>query len=92
MEFSINAEQLQPQNNSSLLFVYCKESKPEQHLANTLLTQLQQQQKDFIATHTVKDEFLQALAVVNIDKDDYASIQKLAQKLPAGPKSNHHSI
>ncbi|ORF04381.1 leucyl aminopeptidase [Snodgrassella alvi] len=80
MEFSINAEQLQPQNNSSLLFVYCKESKPEQHLANTLLTQLQQQQKDFIATHTVKDEFLQALAVVNIDKDDYASIQKLAAK------------
>lgn len=80
MEFSINAEQLQPQNNSSLLFVYCKESKPEQHLANTLLTQLQQQQKDFISTNTVKDEFLQALAVVNIDKEDYASIQKLAAK------------
>ena len=86
MEFSINAEQLQPQNNSSLLFVYCKESKPEQHLANTLLTQLQQQQKDFIATHTVKDEFLQALAVVNIDKDDYASIQKLAAKAASWSK------
>ena len=86
MEFSINAEQLQPQNNSSLLFVYCKESKPEQHLANTLLTQLQQQQKDFIATHTVKDEFLQALAVVNVDKDDYASIQKLAAKAASWSK------
>ena len=86
MEFSINAEQLQPQNNCSLLFVYCKESKPEQHLANTLLTQLQQQQKDFIATHTVKDEFLQALAVVNIDKDDYASIQKLAAKAASWSK------
>lgn len=86
MEFSINAEQLQPQNNSSLLFVYCKESKPEQHLANTLLTQLQQQQKDFIATHTVKDAFLQALAVVNIDKDDYASIQKLAAKAASWSK------
>lgn len=86
MEFSINAEQLQPQNNSSLLFVYCKESKPEQHLANTLLTQLQQQQKDFIATHTVKDEFLQALAVVNIVKDDYASIQKLAAKAASWSK------
>ena len=86
MEFSINAEQLQPQNNSSLLFVYCRESKPEQHLANTLLTQLQQQQKDFIATHTVKDEFLQALAVVNIDKDDYASIQKLAAKAASWSK------
>lgn len=86
MEFSINAEQLQPQNNSSLLFVYCKESKPEQNLANTLLTQLQQQQKDFIATHTVKDEFLQALAVVNIDKDDYASIQKLAAKAASWSK------
>ena len=86
MEFSINAEQLQPQNNSSLLFVYCKESKPEQHLANTLLTQLQQQQKDFIATHTVKDEFLQALAVVNIDKEDYASIQKLAAKAASWSK------
>ncbi|KEQ00132.1 Leucyl aminopeptidase [Snodgrassella alvi SCGC AB-598-J21] len=86
MEFSINAEQLQPQNNSSLLFVYCKESKPEQHLANTLLTQLQQQQKDFIATHTVKNEFLQALAVVNIDKDDYASIQKLAAKAASWSK------
>ena len=86
MEFSINAEQLQPQNNSSLLFVYCKESKPEQHLANTLLTQLQQQQKDFIATHTVKDEFLQALAVVKIDKDDYASIQKLAAKAASWSK------
>ncbi|NUF09381.1 leucyl aminopeptidase [Snodgrassella sp. ESL0324] len=86
MEFSINAEQLQPQNNSSLLFVYCKESKPEQHLANTLLTQLQQQQKDFIATHTVKDEFLQALAVVNIDKDDYASMQKLAAKAASWSK------
>lgn len=86
MEFSINAEQLQPQNNSSLLFVYCKESKLEQHLANTLLTQLQQQQKDFIATHTVKDEFLQALAVVNIDKDDYASIQKLAAKAASWSK------
>lgn len=86
MEFSINAEQLQPQNNSSLLFVYCKESKPEQHLVNTLLTQLQQQQKDFIATHTVKDEFLQALAVVNIDKDDYASIQKLAAKAASWSK------
>lgn len=86
MEFSINAEQLQPQNNSSLLFVYCKESKPEQHLANTLLTQLQQQQKDFIATHTVKDEFLQALAVVNIDKDDYANIQKLAAKAASWSK------
>lgn len=86
MEFSINAEQLQPQNNSSLLFVYCKESKPEQHLANTLLTQLQQQQKDFIATHTVKDEFLQAIAVVNIDKDDYASIQKLAAKAASWSK------
>ena len=86
MEFSINAEQLQPHNNCSLLFVYCKESKPEQHLANTLLTQLQQQQKDFIATHTVKDEFLQALAVVNIDKDDYASIQKLAAKAASWSK------
>ena len=86
MEFSINAEQLQPQNNSSLLFVYCKESKPEQHLANTLLTQLQQQQKDFISTHTVKDEFLQALAVVNIDKEDYASIQKLAAKAASWSK------
>ena len=86
MEFSINAEQLQPQNNSSLLFVYCKESKPEQHLVNTLLTQLQQQQKDFIATHTVKDAFLQALAVVNIDKDDYASIQKLAAKTASWSK------
>lgn len=86
MEFSINAEQLQPQNNSSLLFVYCKESKPEQHLANTLLTQLQQKQNDFIATHTVKDEFLQALAVVNIDKDDYASIQKLAAKAASWSK------
>lgn len=86
MEFSINAEQLQPQNYSSLLFVYCKESKPEQNLANTLLTQLQQQQKDFIATHTVKDEFLQALAVVNIDKDDYASIQKLAAKAASWSK------
>ena len=86
MEFSIKAEQLQPQNNSSLLFVYCKESKPEHHVANTLLTQLQQQQKDFIATHTVKDEFLQALAVVNIDKDDYASIQKLAAKAASWSK------
>lgn len=92
MEFSINAEQLQPQNNSSLLFVYCKESKPEQHLANTLLTQLQQQQKDFIATHTVKDEFLQALAVVNIDKDDYASIQKLAAKAASWSKEQSSLI
>ncbi|PIT14975.1 leucyl aminopeptidase [Snodgrassella alvi] len=78
MEFSIKTEQLQPQNNSSLLIVCTANSKHNNPVAGTLLSQLQQQQKDFIATHTVELNHVQALAVVCIEKEDYASLQKLA--------------
>jgi leucyl aminopeptidase len=78
MEFNIKAEQLQPQNNSSLLIVCTANSKHNNPVAGTLLSQLQQQPKDFIATHMVEQNHIQALAVACLEKEDYASIQKLA--------------
>ncbi|WP_239423231.1 leucyl aminopeptidase [Snodgrassella communis] len=78
MEFSIKAEQLQPQRNSSLLFVCTANSKHDNSVAGTLLSQLQQQQKDFITANTVEQDQVQSIAVVCIENEDYASIQKLA--------------
>lgn len=86
MEFSIKTELLQPQNNSSLLIITAANNNRNNTVIDTLLSQLDQQEKDFLATHTLEQNQLQAVAVARIEEEDYASIQKLATSVACWAK------
>lgn len=86
MEFSIKTELLQPQNNSSLLIIAAANNNRNNTVIDTLLSQLDQQEKDFLATHTLEQNQLQAVAVARIEEEDYASIQKLATSVACWAK------
>ena len=79
MEFSIKAEQLQPQHGASLLIICTDQSTPQSIPANTLYKQLSDKEKDFIAADFLQTEQIQAMAIAKISQDDYATIQKLAK-------------
>lgn len=86
MKFSIKTELLQPQNNSSLLIIAAANNNRNNTVIDTLLSQLDQQEKDFLATHTLEQNQLQAVAVARIEEEDYASIQKLATSVACWAK------
>lgn len=86
MEFSIKTEQLQPQNNSSLLIIAAANNNRNNTVIDTLLSQLDQQEKDFLATHTLEQNQLQAVAVARIEEEDYVNIQKLATSVACWAK------
>lgn len=79
MEFSIKAEQLQPQHGASLLIICTDQSAPQSIPANTLYKQLTDKEKDFIAADFLQTEQIQSMAIAKISEDDYVAIQKLAQ-------------
>ena len=79
MEFSIKAEQLQPQHGASLLIICTDQSAPKSIPANTLYKQLTDKEKDFIAADFLQTEQIQSMAIAKISEDDYVAIQKLAQ-------------
>lgn len=79
MEFSIKAEQLQPQHGASLLIICTDQSAPQNIPANTLYKQLADKEKDFIAADFLQTEQIQSMAIAKISEDDYVAIQKLAQ-------------
>lgn len=81
MEFSIKAEQLQPQHGASLLIICTDQSAPQNipATANTLYKQLADKEKDFIAADFLQTEQIQSMAIAKISEDDYVAIQKLAQ-------------
>lgn len=79
MEFSIKAEQLQPQHGASLLIICTDQSAPQSIPANTLYKQLTDKEKDFIAADFLQTEQIQSIAIAKISEDDYVAIQKLAQ-------------
>ena len=79
MEFSIKAEQLQPQHGASLLIICTDQSAPQSIPANTLYKQLTDKEKDFIAADFLQTEQIQSMAIAKISQDDYATIQKLAK-------------
>ena len=79
MEFSIKAEQLQPQHGASLLIICTDQSAPQSIPANTLYKQLTDKEKDFIAADFLQTEQIQSMAIARISEDDYVAIQKLAQ-------------
>lgn len=79
MEFSIKAEQLQPQHGASLLIICTDQSAPQSIPANTLYKQLTDKEKDFIAANFLQTEQIQSMAIAKISEDDYVAIQKLAQ-------------
>lgn len=79
MEFSIKAEQLQPQHGASLLIICTDQSAPQSTPANTLYKQLTDKEKDFIAADFLQTEQIQSMAIAKISEDDYVAIQKLAQ-------------
>ena len=79
MEFSIKAEQLQPQHGASLLIICTDQSAPQSIPANTLYQQLTDKEKDFIAADFLQTEQIQSMAIAKISEDDYVAIQKLAQ-------------
>lgn len=86
MEFSIKTELLQPQNNSSLLIIAAANNNRNNTVIDTLLSQLDQQEKDFLATHTLEQNQLQAVAVARIEEEDYVNIQKLATSVACWAK------
>lgn len=86
MEFSIKTELLQPQNNSSLLIIAAANNNRNNTVIDTLLSQLDQQEKDFLATHTFEQNQLQAVAVARIEEEDYVNIQKLATSVACWAK------
>lgn len=79
MEFSIKAEQLQPQHGASLLIICTDQSAPQSIPANTLYKQLTDKEKDFIAADFLQTEQIQSMAIAKISEDDHVAIQKLAQ-------------
>lgn len=79
MEFSIKAEQLQPQHGASLLIICTDQSAPQSIPANTLYKQLTDKEKDFIAADFLQTEQIQSMAIAKISEDDYVAIQRLAQ-------------
>ena len=79
MEFSIKAEQLQPQHGASLLIICTDQSAPQSIPANTFYKQLTDKEKDFIAADFLQTEQIQSMAIAKISEDDYVAIQKLAQ-------------
>lgn len=79
MEFSIKAEQLQPQHGASLLIICTDQSAPQSIPANTHYKQLTDKEKDFIAADFLQTEQIQSMAIAKISEDDYVAIQKLAQ-------------
>lgn len=86
MEFSIKTELLQPQKNSSLLIIAAANNNRNNTVIDTLLSQLDQQEKDFLATHTLEQNQLQAVAVARIEEEDYVNIQKLATSVACWAK------
>lgn len=86
MEFSIKTELLQPQNNSSLLIIAAANNNRNNTVIDTLLSQLDQQEKDFLATHTLEQNQLQAVAIARIEEEDYVNIQKLATSVACWAK------
>lgn len=86
MEFSIKTELLQPQKNSSLLIIAAANNNRNNTVIDTLLSQLDQQEKDFLATHTLEQNQIQAVAVARIEEEDYVNIQKLATSVACWAK------
>ena len=89
MEFSIKAEQLQPQHGASLLIICTDQSAPQSIPANTLYKQLTDKEKDFIAADFLQTEQIQSMAIAKISEDDYLAAiwASFCSHTEAGPNS-----